>query len=112
LIDTEFNPKLVALGVERYHVDFVKGSYVFYTPTQGYDIPFAWEKTLVVADVLDEKVGREVLIGFFGKVVDFHTLLIKGTEAGIALSINFPREQKSIMLGRHGDSWLIGAWKY
>lgn len=105
--------KLMAEGVEYYHVDYVTLQIHFYSAEGGVVlVPHCFEDLPAVAEEFDAPGLRAAILDSQRNGQKFRDFSRRAAEAGVAGHFAFLRGQRVTYLGRQGDhhvEWFPGA---
>ena len=105
--------RLIATGVEYYHVDYVGLQKTFYSATGDRVItPITYENLPSVAPELDSEALRAAILDSQTQGQKYRDFTARAMKAGVQGYIAFLRGQRVTYLGRAGDQhteWFPGA---
>jgi len=105
--------KLMAEGVEYYHVDYVALQMHFYSAGGGVvPVPLCFEGLPAVAEAFDAPALRAAILDSQKNGQAFRDFSRRAAQAGVAGYFAFLRGQRVTYLGRQGDhhvEWFPGA---
>lgn len=105
--------KLIAEGVEYYHVDYVALQMHFYSAEGGVVlVPLVFENLPAIAEEFDAPALRAAILDSQKNGQKFRDFSRRAAEAGVAGYFAFLRGQRVCYLGRQGDhhvEWFPGA---
>jgi len=105
--------KLLAAGVEYYHVDYVGMRKTFYSPEGDIVVtPINYEGLPVVAPELNTEILRVVILASQRDGQKYRDFTRRAMEAGVQGYFAFLRGKRVAYLGRTGDQhteWFPGA---
>ena len=108
-----FVGKLIAEGVEYYHVDYAAHSFTFYSragSTVTAALPFEWLPS--ISDTFDATALKAAILDSQQHGQKFRAFCERTVRAGVKGYFTFLRGQRVIYLGRQGDQhveWFPGA---
>lgn len=105
--------KLVAAGVEYYHVDYATRTFTFYAATgAAVAAPLQIEALPAIADDFDAAALKAAIRDSQQHGQKFTVFCQRATQAGVQGYLAFLRGQRVMYLGRQGDQlveWFPGA---
>ena len=105
--------KLIAEGVEYYHVDYAAGTFTFYSESGSVvvaDVPF--EGLPPVSEAFDLAALKAAILDSQRHGQKFHAFCERAVGAGVGGYFAFLRGKRVLYLGRQGDQhveWFPGA---
>ena len=105
--------KLIAEGVEYYHVDYAAGTFTFYSESDSVvvvDVPF--EGLPPVSEAFDLAALKAAILDSQQHGQKFHAFCERAVGAGVGGYFAFLRGKRVLYLGRQGDQhveWFPGA---
>ena len=105
--------KLIAEGVEYYHVDYVALQMHFYS-TEGavVVVPLSFESLPIIAETFEAATLKAAIVDSQQHGQKFRDFSRRAAQAGVASYFVFLRGQRVTYLGRQGDQhieWFPGA---
>jgi len=104
--------KLIAQGVEYYHVDYATRSFTFYGEGVFVTAPLAYEALPVVALAWDAPALKAAILDSQQHGQPFRTFCERAMRAGVQGYFAFLAGKRVVYMGRHGDQhveWFPGA---
>ena len=105
--------KLIAAGVEYYHVDYATRTFTFYAATgAAVAAPLQIEALPAIADDFDVAALKAAILDSQQHGQTFTVFCQRATQAGVQGYFAFLRGQRVTYLGRQGDQhveWFPGA---
>lgn len=105
--------KLIAEGVEYYHVDYHTLQMRFYSAQGGAVlVPLSFENLPAIAEAFDAPALRAAIVDSQKNGQTFRDFSRRAAQAGVACYFAFLRGQRVTYLGRQGDQhveWFPGA---
>lgn len=104
---------LIREGVEYYHVDYVSGSFSFYSASGGVIVaPLVFEGLPEIASDFDLAELRAAILDSQQNGQKFRQFCARAMKAGVQSYFAFLRGQRVLYMGRQGDQhveWFPGA---
>lgn len=105
--------KLIANDVEYYHVDYVTGTFTFYS-TSGAAVvaPIPFEKLPLVSEGFDVDALKAAILDSQQHGQKFRDFCVRAIQAGVQGYIAYLRGKRVTYFGRQGDQhteWFPGA---
>ena len=105
--------KLIANGVEYYHVDYALGSFSFYSATGAVvTAPLVFEGLPPIAEHFDAAALKAAILDSQQHGQKFRAFCERAVKAGVQSYFAFLRGKRVIYFGRQGDQhteWFPGA---
>ena len=105
--------KLIAEGVERYHVDYAAKSFTFYGESgSAITAPLAFEGLPSISEEFDANALKAAILDSQQHGQTFRAFCERAVRAGVHGYFAFLRGQRVLYLGRQGDQhveWFPGA---
>ncbi|MEA5450860.1 DUF1398 family protein [Leptolyngbya sp. CCNP1308] len=105
--------KLIANGVEYYHVDYATSSFTFYSPSGAAVIaPIEFEALPSIAEDFDVAALKAAILDSQQHGQTFRAFCERAMQAGVQGYIAYLRGQRVTYFGRQGDQhteWFPGA---
>ena len=105
--------KLIANGVEYYHVDYATGSFTFYSASGAAVLaPISFEKLPSISEAFDATALKAAIVDSQQHGQKFRAFCERAMQAGVQGYIAYLRGQRVTYFGRQGDQhteWFPGA---
>lgn len=109
----EIVAKLIANGVEYYHVDYAAGSFTFYSASGAAVVaPLAFEALPVISEHFDTAALKAAILDSQRHGQKYRAFCERAMQAGVQGYFAYLRGQRVTYLGRQGDQhteWFPGA---
>lgn len=105
--------KLIANGVEYYHVDYATGSFTFYSASGAAVVaPLTFERLPVISEDFDVDALKAAILDSQQHGQKFRAFCERAMQAGVQGYIAYLRGKRVTYFGRQGDQhteWFPGA---
>ncbi len=105
--------KLIANGVEYYHVDYATGSFTFYSASGAAVVaPLTFERLPSISEDFDVDALKAAILDSQQHGQKFRTFCERAIQAGVQGYIAYLRGKRVTYFGRQGDQhteWFPGA---